>query len=320
MRRFVEFLRSQNRIKQSPPSAVRQDLLERSLAAYDQYMNQVCGFSAQTRWCRQRDARQLLEWRFGRKGPRLKELRVQQVSRFLFLRARQLGPFATRVLVHNLRNFFRFLEFSGYVRPGVAETLPQPVPRPVSAPPKVLEPKQLRKFLNSFSRNTPRGRRDYAIVLFLTRLALRPQEVVSLTLDDLEWRTMTLRLTQTKQRRERRLPLPHDVAKALMNYLKHGRPITQSRALFVHYQAPFNQALTVGWVRVLVRRAFARCGIIARPYALRHTWATWAHRRGAGLKLIGDLLGHRCLDSTERYALVNLKELRKVALPWPKIK
>jgi integrase len=151
-------------------------------------------------------------------------------------------------------------------------------------------------------------------------LALRPQEVVNLTLDDLNWRAMTVRLAQTKQRRERLLPLPDSVAKAISDYLKHGRPATQSRALFVHYQAPFDQGLTVGWVRVLVRRAFARCGIDARPYALRHTVATLAHRRGTGLKEIADLLGHQSLDTTERYALVNLEELRQVALPWPKIK
>jgi site-specific recombinase XerD len=74
-------------------------------------------------------------------------------------------------------------------------------------------------------------------------------------------------------------------------------------------------------VRTLVRHAFARCGIEATgTYILRHTWATWAHRRGAGLKLIADLLGHRSLASTQRYAHVNLDELRQVALPWPRIK
>ena len=97
-------------------------------------------------------------------------------------------------------------------------------------------------------------------------------------------------------------------------------PPTDSRALFVHHVPPVGQPLTAQTVRVLVRRAFARCGIPASgSYILRHTWATWAHRRGAGLKLIADLLGHRSLGSTTRYAHVNLEELRQAALPWPKI-
>jgi integrase len=183
-----------------------------------------------------------------------------------------------------------------------------------------LEPKQWRRFLDSFPRTTPKGRRDYAVVLCLAQLALRGQEVVNLTLDDLDWRAMTVRLRQTKQQRERLLPLPDAVAKAIVSYLKHGRPPTPSRALFVHQWAPVGRPLTAPFVRSLVRRAFARCRIQASgSYILRHTWATWAHRRGAGLKLIADVLGHRSLQSTQRYAHVNLEELRQVALPWPKI-
>jgi site-specific recombinase XerD len=131
---------------------------------------------------------------------------------------------------------------------------------------------------------------------------------------------MTVRLSRTKQQRQRLLPLTNGVAKAIVSYLKHGRPPTQSRALFVHHLAPIGQALTAQSVRLLVRRAFARCGIDASGSYIRHTWATWAHRRGAGLKLIADLLGHRSLESTQRYAHVNLEELRQVALPWPRLK
>ena len=236
-------------------------------------------------------------------------------------RARKLGPTGIRALVVSLRSFLRFLEFSGQLRPGLAGLVPQPVAPLPPPPPKTLEPKQWRKFLNSFPRSTPKGRRDYAIALCLAELALRSQEVVNLTLDDVDWRTMTVRLAQTKQQRQRLLPLSGSVAKALLSYLKHSRPSTESRAFFVHHLPPVGQPLTAQTVRVLVRRAFARCGIPASgSYILRHTWATWAHRRGAGLKLIADLLGHRSLGSTTRYAHVNLEELRQAALPWPKIK
>ena len=68
----------------------------------------------------------------------------------------------------------------------------------------------------------------------------------------------------------------------------------------------------------MVRLAFARCGIgYTGTHVLRHTWATLAHRRGLSLKLLGDILGHRCLNTTARYAQVNLDELRQAALPWP---
>jgi integrase len=75
----------------------------------------------------------------------------------------------------------------------------------------------------------------------------------------------------------------------------------------------------VAYMRVMMRRAYTRVGMPPRgTHIFRHSWATWAHRRGQGLKLIADVLGHRSWESTQRYAHVNLEELRQVALPWPR--
>lgn len=321
LRRLVEFLRSRKQIEESVVHAVPQDAVDRLLAAYDQHLHQVCGVSEETRRRRRLCARQFVHWRFGGEPVRWNQLLAKEVARFVFSRARKLGPTGIRALVVNLRSFLCFLEFSGRARRGLSGAVPQPVRAIPSPPAKTLELKQRQRFLQSFPRSTPKGRRDYAIALCLAELALRGQEVVGLTLDDLDWRAMTVRLAQTKQRRQRLLPLPAVVAKAIVSYLKHGRPSTQSRALFVHHVAPVGQALTAQTLRVLIRQAFARCGLKASgTYILRHTWATQAHRKGAGLKLIADLLGHRSLEATKRYAHVNLEELRQVALPWPKLK
>jgi len=321
LRRFVEFLRSRKLIKEPAEKTVPQGPVDRLMATYDQHLDHVCGLSGNTRRQRLLLAQQFLRWRFGRKQPQLDRLQAKEVSRFVFSRAHEVRPTGIGALVVHLRSFLRFLEFSGRLAQQLSNSVPRLVAPLPSPPPNTLEPKQWKKFLNSFPRHTLQGRRDYAIVLCLTQLALRSQEVVSLTLDDLDWRAMTMRLCQTKQQRQRLLPLPSAVARAIVSYLKHGRPSTPSRYLFVHHLAPVGQSLTAQFVRLLVRHAFARCQIKAGgSYILRHTWATWAHRRGAGLKLIADVLGHRSLQPTQRYAHVNLEELRQVALPWPKIK
>jgi integrase/recombinase XerD len=321
LRRLVEFLRRRNGIRESVTKSVPQSPVDRLIAAYDRHMERACGLSVEVRRRRQLCARQFLKWRFGGRAPQMSQLQAKQVRSFVLSRARQLGPTGIRALVVSLRSFLKFLEFSGRLRSGLAGFIPQPVDPLPPPPPQILEPEQRRKLLNSFQKSTPKGRRDYTMVLCLAELALRSQEVASLTLDDLDWRAMTLRLAHTKQQRQRLLPLPESVAKAILSYLKHGRPVTESRVLFVHHYPPAGQPLTAHAVRVVVRRAFARCGIPASgSYILRHTWATRAHRQGAGLKLIADLLGHRSLESTTRYAHVNLEELRQAALPWPKIK
>ena len=321
MRRLVEFLRDRKRIRELTPKILPKGAVDQLIVTYDQHMSRVCGFANKTRHDRQVCARRFLRWRFGQGRLRWRQLQPKDLSRFVVRQARHLGPSGLRNLVVCLRSFLRFLELSGILCEGLARAVPQPVRALPPPPPTTLDPKERREFLNSFSRSTPKGRRDHAIALCLCELALRSEEVVGLTVDDLDWRAMTLRLRQTKQRRQRLLPLPDSVARAIMKYLKRGRPPTQSRALFVGHLAPYAGPLTASHVRTVVRHAFARCGM--KPmgtHILRHTWATWAHRRGSGLKLIADVLGHRSLESTQRYAHVNLEELRRVALPWPRTK
>jgi site-specific recombinase XerD len=321
MRRLIDFLRHRKQIKEFKAKPPLQQPADQLVAAYDRHMDRVCGLAATTRHTRRVWARHFLRWRFGQGRLRLQQIRPKDLSRFVVVRARYLGPSGVRTLVVCLRAFLRFLELSGSLGSGLARAVPQPVRALPPPPPTVLSQEQRRKFLGSFPRSTDKGRRDYAIALCLADLALRSEEVVGIHLDDLDWRSRTIRLRQTKQRRQRLLPLPDSVARALLSYLKRGRPSTPSRALFVSHLAPYEGPITVSYLRVIIRQAFARSGL--KPmgtHILRHSWATWAHRRGSGLKLIADVLGHRSLQSTQRYAHVNLEELRQVALSWPQIK
>ena len=293
---------------------------EQLISEYDRHMDQVCGFSVSSRRLRRYCCRHLLKWRYGTRPIHLSQLSAKDLTGFVRARAADLSPGSLHVFIVCLRNFCRFLEFSGRIRIGLSGALPR-VPTPPSAqPPKTLKPEEWRRLLTGFPRTTAVGRRDYAIALCLSKLALRSHEVIALTLEDINWQARTLRLSRTKQRRERLLPMPNQLARALAAYLKQARPRTESRALFVHHQSYVGRSMSARSVRDVIRRGFERCGIAARgTHILRHTWATNAHRRGASLKLIADILGHSSLQTTLRYAHVNLEELRQAALPWPQI-
>ena len=101
-----------------------------------------------------------------------------------------------------------------------------------------------RAALGCFIEFLRRSRRNYAIALCLSELALRANELVDLTLDDVDWRRQTLRLRQTKQRRQRLLPLPSPVARALADYPRRGRPVAAHRAIFVRHRAPVSLSRT----------------------------------------------------------------------------
>jgi integrase len=175
-------------------------------------------------------------------------------------------------------------------------------------------------FLSSFDRTTPLGRRDYAIAMCLAELGLRALEVARLTLDSVDWRSGTITIAPGKCRRSDRLPLPPAVAAAIADYLRHGRPVASTRALFVHHRPPRGQGVGPATVRGAVRRAYARAGLNASltgTHVLRHTAATRMLRGGASMKQIADVLRHRSIDTTAIYAKVDLGTLARVALPWP---
>jgi len=151
-----------------------------------------------TRQARRRYAREWLAGQFGRQRLGLRTLKPHDLLRFVNARSQSLKGTSVRALAVGLRSFLRFLEFTGRIRPGLASAVPCPASPPSPPPTHILDPGTRLRFLRSFGRTTPVGRRDYAIALCFSELALRANEVAALTLDDVDWRALTVRLRQTR--------------------------------------------------------------------------------------------------------------------------
>lgn len=140
-------------------------------------------------------------------------------------------------------------------------------------------------------------------------------------LDDINWRLGTLSISQDKSQRENLLPLPSTLAKALIDYLKKGRPKTNSRFIFVYHRAPYGQPVKPETIRNVMRRAYQRCDLptnLTGTHILRRTFATRLLCSGTSIKDIADIMRHRSIDTTMFYTKVNLPQLKQVALPWPR--
>jgi site-specific recombinase XerD len=178
---------------------------------------------------------------------------------------------------------------------------------------------QLKIFLASFA-GSRTGRRDYAMAFCMTDLGLRAAEVAGLKLDDMDAAAGTLRLSGSKSRRERVLPMTRRLRQAVIAYVRQHRPETDDGHLFVRHRVPVGAAVSRELVRGVMRRAYASvpgCEDWTGTHVLRHTAATRLHRAGADLKRVADILGHRSLDTTAIYTKVDLNRLAQVALPWP---
>jgi integrase/recombinase XerD len=98
-----------------------------------------------------------------------------------------------RDLASALRSFLRFLHVARLIDAPLVWAVPSVADLRDRTLPRGLEPAAVRKMLASCDRRRTVGRRDYAILLLLSRLGLRRGEVAAIGLEDVDWRAGELR-------------------------------------------------------------------------------------------------------------------------------
>jgi site-specific recombinase XerD len=262
---------------------------------------------------------QLLVERFGRRPIRLSQLRATDIIGFVQRHAGDFCPGRTKLMLTALRSFLRHLQLRGDIGAELAGCVPC-VPRwELTEVPKFLPHGAVEQILKHCERRSACGMRDYAILLLLSRLGLRACEVVSLTLDDIDWRAGQLTL-QGKGHRSAQVPLIAEVGDALAHYIQQGRPRWTTRIFFLRDRAPRVGFANSSAICCIVECALARAGVHSArkgAHLFRHTLATQMLRHGASLGEIGQVLRHRHPDTTRIYAKVDLSALRTLAVAWP---
>ncbi|MFY9529169.1 MAG: tyrosine-type recombinase/integrase [Candidatus Acidiferrales bacterium] len=288
------------------------------IAGYERYLADFCGLAFNSRRLHLRVIRNFLAMRFASGHIRCHELRFGDLANFLEKEFRRLpNHWTQRVWLMVVRRFVRYLSSEGHIPDGWEDALPKRVNRKRASLPRFLSQEEKQALWNACARKTHRHIRDRAMLLVLTRLALRAEEVARLALKNIDWEGGEIRVCSSKTRRERMLPLPQDVGDSLIEHLR-ARPQKDSPWVFVPRRPPFTEQRRQHHVRQTMTDLFRRAGLChARVHSLRHSAATEMVNRGATFKEIGDVLGHRALGTTLIYAKLDMKALGQVCLPWP---
>jgi site-specific recombinase XerD len=273
---------------------------ERSLAptTVENYLNQVRPFAA---WCAQR------------RQTTLAALTIRDVNRFLAWRAGSYSAGSLTVAATALRALLRWMFLDGRLERQPAEGI-GPVRYPALAGvPKALSTADLASMLA-----VDMSARDRALVLLLARLGLRSREAAQLLLDDVDWRTGTVRVTG-KGDDHQLMPLPAEVGEALAAYLRdQRREGSVDRHVFLGVTAPY-RPLDRDGVSSVVTRLARRAGIDGRvgAHRLRHGAAAAVLAGGGTLTEAAQLLRHRSSGVTAIYAKVDNDALAQLVRPWP---
>jgi site-specific recombinase XerD len=300
-----------------PPVEVP-SLLERLLAEYRGYLVRERGLVAGSVELRERVARLFLAELPEPLELALQQLQAGDVTAFVVAQcgSERRGRAWSKTLTSGLRSLLRYLHVAGWVPVGLAPAVPSVAGWRLASLPRGLAAEQVQRLLESCDRSIALGRRDFAILMLLSRLGLRSCEVAGLRLEDIDWRAGELTV-RGKGSRTELLPLTHDVGEALVAYLRAGRGRSACREVFLRAVAPHGAIKPPG-VRSVVHGACDRAGMArVGAHRLRHTLATELLRTGAGLEQIAQVLRHSSVATTAIYAKVDRVALRSLARPWP---
>jgi len=317
LRHFLKMLRAtelcQPKVSAIPP------VIEAELRYFDHHLCKVRGLAQSTRAVRLHHLQDFLTEHFRGGRIRIATLTPPDISSFMLRYTAGWAPGSIKAAGISLRSYFLMKASQGDSTKPLMAALPRVAQWRLSGLPETLSASEISRLLGAFDRSSATGRRDYAITRCLLDLGLRRTEVAHLQLEDVDWRTGTLAI-HGKGKRIDVLPLPPLTGQAITDYLRHGRPQTTRRELFVRHRPPVNAPAELDLVRNAVRYAAERCGLQRRirgTHIMRHTMACRLVQRGAPFKQIADLLRHRSLDTTTIYAKIDFPALARVAQPWP---
>lgn len=293
---------------------------ERLADAFRDHLSQVRGLAASTVRRHRDTAVALLRFlEFDTDPSTLRTLAPQHLEAFVKSAAERRSRASLRQTVSSLRSFLRFLAGRGEVAANLDTSIDLPRVYHRERLPKALPWETVQAFLAGIDRSTAAGRRDYALFLLMTTYGLRCGEAASLRLDGIRWRSAEMRVERPKVLAPIVLPLTDEVGTALLDYLRHARPPSPHREVFLRLRRPFDPVAS-GTVRQAFRDRAGRSTLdipFRGTHCLRHSLAMRLLRSNTSLAAIGDLFGHRSPRSTAIYLRLQAEDLRQACLSLP---
>jgi integrase/recombinase XerC len=213
----------------------------------------------------------------------------------------------------SLRSFFKFGQREGWTKTNPAKPLRNP--RKGRSLPHFLSAEDIGRLLAAPPGNTTMGLRDRAILETMYSAGLRVSETVGLNRSDIDFEDGILRV-RGKGRKERLAPIGSYAAAALQKWLAKARlsprePTGGAAPVFLN---KFGRRLTTRSVARMLEKHLQLSSLDTRttPHSLRHSFATHLLDRGADIRSVQELLGHKSLVTTQIYTHVSTAALREV--------
>jgi len=305
--------------KQEPKSEHKNKEVENTLEEFTKYLKNERGLASSTISRYNHYTRFFLDELFGTTPISIDKITIENINSFI-LKEFDLKNFGLLIsIIDSLRSFFRFLFIYKKIPTNIAAAIQKYPDFKNNRLPYFLTSEELKHLLNTCNGKTDKQKRNYAILLLLSRLGLRACEIIRLTLDDVDWKNGEI-IINGKYNKKSRLPLLNDVGESLARYIKNTRPMHKSRQIFLSCKPPIKPLKNSTAISCIVTRALKRTNLEPLKkgaHLLRHTFATESLRKGISLSDIGQILRHQQIDTTAIYAKVDFAKLQLITKSWP---
>ena len=222
-----------------------------------------------------------------------------------------------------VKKYIQFLEKNQFLKENISSHIPR-IPKRDNSLPCAFTKEETTALLNSITDNTPKERRDYAMILLAARLGLRSSDIVNLKFGNIDWKRNQIDIVQKKTKRPIILPFLNDVGEAIINYLKNGRPDVDNQHIFIRESAPYTEIKASSLYTIVdgyVKRAKIKIPLGRKhgPHALRHSIATQLLNSNVSIATIKEILSHKSTQTTKIYLKIAQKQLLECALEIPEL-
>ncbi|WP_439484114.1 site-specific integrase [Cyclobacterium plantarum] len=222
-----------------------------------------------------------------------------------------------------IRNFLKHLHSVYPDTPDLSPIIPKVNYIRQAKLPSVYSREEIQSLLAVIDRGNPKGKRDYALMLIGARLGLRASDILGLRFDNILWNNCRIVVEQKKTGRTLELPLASEIGEAIIDYLKHGRPVSDLPYVFLSLIPPYRQMTNIT-MSTITSNYLTLAGIDTSmrkrgTHILRHSLAAELLDKRIPINVISGTLGHSSTDSTQHYLRIDTRAMEPCALQVPPV-
>ena len=255
-----------------------------------------------------------------RKVESIKDVTIDVCNSYL----KTLAGFSFKTIeqqVCGIRHFFRFLYSSNLIINDYAEKIHMPTVSKNAKSPSTWKLDELKAILSVIDRNSPIGKRDYAMILLACVLGLRVGDIKLLRFENFNWEAKQISIIQHKTQKPLSLPIPDSVGWAIIDYIKNGRPqYYETDYIFLKHMPPFDPIGDDNHMHQQLVKYMRKAGISQYRkrrsgfHSLRHSAGSILLEMEVPLPIITNILGHSDSNVTAIYLKTDLQKLAECIL------